>query len=57
MRMPYWVVVIAVAVAALATQYGTATTSATLSVGTVDIMELQMKADKNLPFLVTGDLV
>jgi hypothetical protein len=55
--MPYWVVVIAIAVAALAAQYGTATKSATLSVGTVDVMELQMKADKNLPFLVTGDLV
>lgn len=54
MRMPYWVVVIAIAVAALAAQYGTATKS---SVGTVDVMELQMKADKNLPFLVTGDLV
>jgi hypothetical protein len=55
--MPYWVVVIAIAVAALAAQYGTATKSATLFVGTVDVMELQMKADKNLPFLVTGDLV
>ena len=57
MRMPYWVVVIAVVVAALATQYGTATKSATLSVGTMDVMELQMKAGKNLPILVTGDLV
>ena len=57
MRTFYLAVVFAAAIAGLATQYGTTTQSATLSVGTMDVMELQMKADKNLPVMVTGDLV
>ncbi len=57
MRMLFSAVVFAAAIAGLATQYGTATQSATLSVGTVNVMELQMNAGKNLPVTVTGDLV
>jgi hypothetical protein len=57
MRMRYLALIFAAAIAAIATQYGTATKSETLSVGTVNIMELQMQADKNLPIMVTGDLI
>ena len=57
MRMLFSAAVFAAAIAGLATQYGTATQSATLSVGTVNVMELQMNAGKNLPVTVTGDLV
>jgi hypothetical protein len=52
MRMRYLALIFAAAIAAIATQYGTATKSETLSVGTMNIMELQMQADKNLPIMV-----
>jgi hypothetical protein len=55
MRMRYLALIFAAAIAAIATQYGTATKSETLSVGSVNIMELQMQADKNLPIMVAGD--
>lgn len=56
MRMRYVGLVLAAAIAAIATQYGTATKSETLSVGTVNIMELQMGVGKNLPIMVIADL-
>jgi hypothetical protein len=55
MRMRYLALVSAAAIAAIATQYGTATKSETLSAATVNVMELQMQADKNLPIMMTGD--
>jgi len=57
MRKRYLAFVIAAAIAGLAMQYGTATKSEMLSVGTVNVMELQMRADKNLPLMLTGDLI
>jgi hypothetical protein len=55
MRMRYLAFVIAAAIAGLATHYGTATKSAPLSVATVNIMGLQMAADKNLPEMVIAE--
>jgi hypothetical protein len=57
MRMRYFVFVFAAAIAGVATQYGTATKSETIYMGTVNVMEMQMRADKDLPIMVTGDLV
>jgi hypothetical protein len=57
MRIIFSAALFTAAIIGLATQYGTATQSAALSVDTVNVMELQMKADKNLPVIVTGDLV
>lgn len=57
MRMRYLAFIIAAAIAGLATRYGTATKSEMLSLGTVNVMELQMQADKNLPVMTTGDLI
>jgi hypothetical protein len=57
MRMRYLAFIIAAAIVGLATQYGTATKSEMLSLGTVNVMDLQMKADKNLPVMTTGDLI
>jgi hypothetical protein len=56
MRMRYLGLILAAAIAAIATQYGTATKSETLSVGTVNIMELQMEVGKHLPIMVIADL-
>jgi hypothetical protein len=55
MRMRYLAFVLAAAIAALAMQNGTATKSAPLSVATVNIMGLQMAADKNLPEMVIAE--
>jgi hypothetical protein len=55
MRMRYLAFVFAAAIAALAMQNGTATKSAPLSVATVNIMGLQMAADKNLPETVIAE--
>jgi hypothetical protein len=55
MRMRYLALVSAAAIAAIATQFGTATKSETVSVATVNVMDLQMQADKNLPTMVTAD--
>jgi hypothetical protein len=55
MRMRFVAFVFAAAIAALATQYGTATKSETLSVDTMNIMKLQMAADKNLPEMVIAE--
>jgi hypothetical protein len=57
MRMPFLAVVFAVVVAGFAAQYGTATKSVALPTATLNVLELQMKADKNLPVTITGDLV
>ena len=57
MRMRYLVFVFAAAIAGLATQYGTATKSETISMGTMNVMEMQMQADKDLPIMEMGDLV
>jgi len=54
--MRYLGLVLAAAIAVIATQYGTATKGETLSVGTVNIMELQMQAGKNLPIMIIADL-
>jgi len=57
MRVFLSAVVFAAAIAGLTVQYGTATQSEAVSAATMNIMELQMKAGKNLPVVVTGDLV
>ena len=55
MRMRYLAFVFAAVIAALAMQNGTATNSAPFSVATVNIMGLQMAADKNLPEMVIAE--
>jgi hypothetical protein len=57
MRVSFLALVFAIAIAGFATQYGTATKSETLSLQTIDVMKLQMQADKNLPEMEMGDLV
>jgi len=56
MRMRYFAFVLAAAIAALAMQNGTATKSAPLSVATMNIMEMHMVADKNLPVTMAANL-
>ena len=55
MHMRYLAFVFAAVIAALAMQNGTATKSAPFSVATVNIMGLQMAADKNLPEMVIAE--
>jgi hypothetical protein len=55
MRMRYLAFVFAAVIAPLAMQNGTTTKSAPISVATVNIMELQMAADKNLPEMVIAE--
>ena len=57
MRMRYLVFVFAAAIAGLAMQYGTATTSETISMGTMNVMKMQMQADKDMPIMEMGNLV
>jgi len=57
MRISFLPLVFAIVIAGFATQYGTATKSETLSLRTIDVMELQMQADKNLSQIAMGDLV
>jgi len=57
MRVSFFVLVFAIAIAGFATQYGTATNSEMLSLRTINIMELQMQADHNLSEMQMGDLV
>lgn len=49
MRKRYLALAFAAVIAALALHNGTATKSAPLSETTVNVMEMQMVADKNLP--------
>jgi len=57
MRFSLLALVFAVAVAGFATQYGTATKGEMLSSQTINVMQLQMQVDKNLPTMEMGDLV
>jgi hypothetical protein len=55
MRMRYLAFFFAAVIAALAMQNVTATKSAPVSLATMNIMELQMVADKNLPEMVIAE--
>ena len=57
MRMRYAALVLAVAIAGLATQYGTAKQSTAPVESTMNIMEMQNHIDKKLPEMVIADLV
>ncbi|HMF20808.1 MAG TPA: hypothetical protein VKG24_01600 [Pseudolabrys sp.] len=52
MRMRYLAFAFAAVIAVLAIQHGAAKKSAPLSEGTVNVLEMQMTADKNLPEMV-----
>ncbi len=55
MRMRYVAFFLAAVIATLTMQNVTATRSAPVSLATMNIMELQMVADKNLPEMVIAE--